>query len=107
MPTSGQLIQRLRADSRTARIPLALVCLADEKPEAERVAGRYPLCVAVMRTHDAAHTQFEVARHDARRAAARSTRRTSTARACRPWSGLPLCASERQQVYDLRGSTRP
>ncbi|HEY1601151.1 MAG TPA: hypothetical protein VGG64_16230 [Pirellulales bacterium] len=102
LPTSGQLIQRLRADSRTARIPLALVSLADEKPKAERLAARYPLCVAVTRTHDAAHTQYEVAR--LLRAAGRSEvdRDERRQQGVKALEWIATLATERQRVYDLR-----
>ena len=47
----------MRADSRLARIPLAVVSLAEEFPQVQRVALRYPLCLAVMRTHNGPGTR--------------------------------------------------
>jgi CheY-like chemotaxis protein len=102
MPSSGQLLQRLRSDSRTARIPLAIISLADEYPAVERVARRLPLCVAVMRVHDVAGMQFELARllqAAGRTIVGRDERRDQGIKAVE-WIGA--LAGKRQQIYDLR-----
>ncbi len=62
MPGAGELLQRLRADSRLAKVPLALVSQADEFPAVERTARKIPLCVGVMRTHNGAATEYELNR---------------------------------------------
>ena len=101
-PTAGQLLQRLRSDSRTAMIPLGLVSMADEFTAAEKLARRIPLCVAVMRTHNAAATQFELARlfnSTGRTTIARDARREQGAKALR-W--IAALAQDRRQIYDSR-----
>lgn len=102
MPGSGQLLQRLRSDTRTARVPLALVSLADEFLAAERVARRIPLCLAVMRTHNAPATQIELNR------LLQATGRVITPRDVRREQGVQALtwiaelAQQPQRLYDLR-----
>jgi CheY-like chemotaxis protein len=102
LPSSAQLLQRLRGDSRLARIPLAVVSLADEYPQVERVARRYPSCLAVMRVHNGAGMQFELNR--LLRAAGRGVVPGDVRRAegVKALEWIARLASERQQVYDIR-----
>ena len=99
---SGQLIQRLRSDSRLARVPLAIISLAEEFPVVERMARRFPLCVAIMRTHNGPATRFELNR------LLQATGRVVVDRAQRRAQGLKALewiaalAGERRQPYDVR-----
>ncbi|HVU86425.1 MAG TPA: hypothetical protein VHD36_03830 [Pirellulales bacterium] len=102
LPSSAQLLQRLRSDSRLARIPLAVVSMADEFPQVERVARRYPLCMAVMRVHNAPAMQFELNRllqRSGRVVVPGEVRREQGIKALE-W--IAALASERQQIYDTR-----
>ena len=107
LPSSAQLLQRLRSDSRLARIPLAVISLAEEFPQVQRVALRYPLCLAVMRTHNGPGTRFELDR------LARSTGRVIVpgevrrARACKPWPGSAPWPAAANRCMTCVGSTRP
>ncbi len=102
MPAGAQLLQLLRSDSRLARIPVAVVSLAEEFPQVERVTRRFPLCLAVMRTHNPAGTQFELNR--VLQAAGHTVtpgdvRRAQGAQAV-AW--IAQLAAERETVYDVQ-----
>jgi hypothetical protein len=101
-PINGQLLQRFRADSRTAKVPLGLVSMADEFATAEQLARQFALCVALMRTHNAAATQFELARlfsATGRTTTDRDRRREQGAKAL-TW--IATLAADRQHIYELR-----
>jgi CheY-like chemotaxis protein len=102
LPSSAQLLQRLRSDSRLARIPLAVVSMADEFPQVERVARRYPLCLAVMRMHNGPAMQFELNRllHRTGRVVVPGEVRREQGLKALEW--IAALAGERQQIYDTR-----
>ncbi len=102
LPSSAQLLQRLRSDSRLARIPLAVVSLAEEFPQVQRVAQRYPLSLAVMRTHNGPGTRFELdrlSRFTGRVIVPGEVRRAQGVQAL-AW--IATLASRRESLYDLR-----
>lgn len=53
-PTSGQLVQQLRRDARTSRLPVGVLASSDQRLEVERLARRAPLVDAIMTPQNAA-----------------------------------------------------
>jgi CheY-like chemotaxis protein len=61
-PTSGQLLDRIRADSRTALLPIGIVSASDEWDRAERLARLYPPALVIIPTQDEARLDFQLRR---------------------------------------------
>jgi CheY-like chemotaxis protein len=61
-PTSGALLQRLRRDNRTARLPIGIIASTDDLDAARRLARRTPLANIIYRPVDEAGLQFQVER---------------------------------------------
>jgi hypothetical protein len=61
-PTSGQLLERIRADSRTALLPIGIVSASDEWDRAERLARLYPPALVIIPTQDEARLDFQLRR---------------------------------------------
>jgi CheY-like chemotaxis protein len=53
-PTSGQLLERLRADNRTAKLPIGIVAASDELSRAERLARLFPPAMVIVPTENEA-----------------------------------------------------
>lgn len=60
MPASGQVLQELRRDARTAAVPLAIVGSLDVLPAAERLAAGFERAAAFVRPADLAALRFQV-----------------------------------------------
>jgi len=102
MPAGGQLLQLLRSDSRLARIPVAVVSLAEEFPEVERVTRRFPLCLAVMRTHNPAGTKFELNRLLQSTGGSVTPGDVRRAQGAQALEWIARLAAERETVYDVQ-----
>jgi CheY-like chemotaxis protein len=61
-PTSGQLLERLRADSRTALLPIGIVSASDEWDRAERLARMFPPALVIIPTQDEARLAYQLGR---------------------------------------------
>ncbi|HET6882261.1 MAG TPA: HEAT repeat domain-containing protein, partial [Pirellulales bacterium] len=61
-PTSGELLQRLRRDNRTARLPIGIIASSEDLDAARRLARRTPLTNIVYRPVDAAGLEFQIER---------------------------------------------
>ncbi|HUY93125.1 MAG TPA: hypothetical protein VMV10_30630 [Pirellulales bacterium] len=59
-PVSGQLLERLRRDNRTARLPIGIVASSEDLDEAARLARRVPLTAVVIRTQDPGALKFQI-----------------------------------------------
>jgi CheY-like chemotaxis protein len=59
-PTSGQLLERIHADSRTARLPIGIVAASDELARAERLARLYPPAMVIIPTANEASLEFQL-----------------------------------------------
>ena len=61
-PTSGELLERIHADSRTARLPIGIVAASDELDRAERLARLYPPAMVIIPTENEASLEFQLRR---------------------------------------------
>jgi CheY-like chemotaxis protein len=59
-PTSGQLLERIHADSRTARLPIGIVAASDELARAERLARLYPPAMVIIPTENGVSLEFQL-----------------------------------------------
>jgi len=100
--TSGQFLQRLRVDPRTAELPVAISAIYDENLAAERLARLVPPAVAVPRPHTVDGLAYELkllARESNRGIVSREERAAQCAQSLR-WIGR--LAERGQSLYDLR-----
>jgi len=58
---SGELIQRLRRDSRTARVPVGIVVSPDDELRAKALAASLPLTAALIRPRETASLEYQLA----------------------------------------------
>lgn len=61
-PTSGQLLQRLRRDNRTARLPIGIIASSDDLEKARRLAQKTPLSAVIYRPVDTAGLEPQLER---------------------------------------------
>jgi CheY-like chemotaxis protein len=61
-PTSGELLQRLRRDNRTARLPIGIVASTDDLDSARRLSQKTPLSVVIYRPVDTAGLDWQLQR---------------------------------------------
>ncbi|HWB09327.1 MAG TPA: HEAT repeat domain-containing protein [Pirellulales bacterium] len=61
-PTSGELLQRLRRDNRTARLPIGIVASTDDLDSARRLAQKIPLATVIYRPVDTAGLDWQLQR---------------------------------------------
>jgi CheY-like chemotaxis protein len=61
-PTSGQLLQRLRRDNRTARLPIGIIASSEDLEKARRLVQKTPLSTLIYRPVDASGLEPQVAR---------------------------------------------
>jgi CheY-like chemotaxis protein len=61
-PTSGQLLQRLRRDNRTARLPIGIIASTDDLEAAQRLSQKTPLSGVIYRPVDAAGLDWQLQR---------------------------------------------
>jgi len=100
--TSGQFLQRLRVDPRSADLPVLVHAFADEVPAADRLARLAPPAVAVVRPHTVEALDYELklmARAMNRGVVSREERTAECAQAIR-WIGQ--LADQPSKVYELR-----
>jgi CheY-like chemotaxis protein len=60
--TSGQLLERLRRDNRTARLPIGIVASSDDLADAARLARRTSLSMMIIRPVDSAGLDWQIKR---------------------------------------------
>jgi CheY-like chemotaxis protein len=100
--TSGQFLQRLRVDPRSAELPVLVLALADEVAAADRLARLSAPAVAIVRPHtvEALDTELKVlARANNRGVVSREERTAECAQALR-WIGQQ--ADRPRTLYELR-----
>jgi CheY-like chemotaxis protein len=61
-PTSGQLLQRLRRDNRTARLPIGIIASSDDLDRARRLSQKTPLSAVIFRPVDTAGLDLQLQR---------------------------------------------
>ncbi|HEV3342912.1 MAG TPA: hypothetical protein VG125_21240 [Pirellulales bacterium] len=61
-PTSGELLQRLRRDNRTAGLPIGIIASTDDLDAARRLSQKTPLSVVIYRPVDAAGLDWQLQR---------------------------------------------
>lgn len=101
-PTSGQFLQRLRVDPRSAELPVMVQAMWDEVPAAERMARLATPAVAIVRPHTIEALDYEIkllARATNRGVVSREERTAECAQALR-WIGR--LADRPQRIYELR-----
>lgn len=101
-PTSGQLLQRLRRDNRTARLPIGIIASTDDLERARRLSRQTPLSTVIYRPVDAAGLDGQLQRllAQAGQRFVPLAERQRQARQALEW--LVEIASGRQDVYNLR-----
>ena len=101
-PTSGQLLQRLRRDNRTARLPIGIIASTDDLERARRLAQRTPLSTVIYRPVDEAGLDYQVQRllSLAGQRLVPMEERQAQARQALDW--LVEISATRQDVYNLR-----
>ncbi len=62
LPTSGQLLQQLRRDARTALVPLAVIASTEGQSRAERLACATPLAEAFIAPQNRAGLELQIGR---------------------------------------------
>lgn len=106
-PTSGQLLERLRRDNRTARLPIGIVASSDDLGRAARLAQRTPLAGVVIRTPDPAALDVQIQRllnQVGRRMTGPEERRRQAEQAV-AW--LDELSSKGYEIYNLRRIETP
>ncbi|HEX7375959.1 MAG TPA: hypothetical protein VF278_02550, partial [Pirellulales bacterium] len=101
-PTSGELLQRLRRDNRTARLPIGIIASSDDLDAARRLARRTPLTTVIFRPVDAAGLEFQLNRllDKAGKRLVPADVRQQQARQALDW--LVEIATTEQDIYNLR-----
>ncbi|HVX16373.1 MAG TPA: hypothetical protein VHC22_34625 [Pirellulales bacterium] len=101
-PTSGQLLQRLRRDNRTARLPIGIIASTEDLERARRLAQRTPLTTVIYRPVDEAGLEYQVQRllAQAGQRLVPIEERRDQARQALAW--LVEISSTQQDVYNLR-----
>jgi CheY-like chemotaxis protein len=101
-PTSGQLLQQLRRDNRTSRLPIGIIASTDDLEAARRLAQRTPLVSIIYRPTDEAGLQVQLQQLLARagRRLVPQEERRQQARQALDW--LVEIATTEQDIYNLR-----
>lgn len=101
-PTSGELIQQLRRDNRTARLPIGIIASTDDLEAARRLARRTPLAAIIYRPVDAAGLEFQLALllATAGQRLVPAEERQQQARQALDW--LVQIATDEQKIYNSR-----
>jgi CheY-like chemotaxis protein len=60
VPTSGQFIQQLRRDARTALVPLAVIASSEDRPRAERLVRATPLAEVFVSPQNRAGMEVQI-----------------------------------------------
>lgn len=101
-PTSAQLLQRLRRDNRTARLPIGIIASTEDLERARRLAGATPLTAVIYRPVDAASLdrQLKPLLAAAGQRVVPPEERRQQARQAVAW--LAQIAAGGQEIYNLR-----
>lgn len=100
------LLDQLRKDTRTARLPVAIYAASESLPRAERLALGDSRAVAVVRPYDVAGLQFQIAELLARSRQELPDQQERDRQAAGALAWLDRLTSEPQRVFDLT-STEP
>jgi response regulator RpfG family c-di-GMP phosphodiesterase len=101
-PTSGQLLQRLRRDNRTARLPIGIIASTEDLEKARRLAQRTTLATVIYRPVDEAGLDYQVQRLLAQAGQRLVPMEERQAQAQQALTWLAEIATTRQDVYNLR-----
>lgn len=106
-PTSGQLLERLRRDNRTARLPIGIIASSDDLQRAARLAGRTPLSRVIVRAASppALETQIERLLNEVGRRMVSLEERREQAEQAVSW--LAEIVARDHEIYNLRRVERP
>ena len=101
-PTSGELLERIHADSRTTRLPIGIVAASDELARAERLARLNPPAMVIIPTENEASLDFQLRRllAEAGRGAVDAVERDLQAEQALAW--LVELAQVSPGLYNLR-----
>lgn len=99
-PTASELINELRRDPRTARVPIALVATEDDWHQAERLARKFPRTEAIIRPHDVEGMQVQIERLVAGTDGVSNEERIRQAGHALQW--LAQLAAQRRSYHDVR-----
>ncbi|HEY2838601.1 MAG TPA: hypothetical protein VGJ26_05615 [Pirellulales bacterium] len=100
--TSGQFLQRLRVDPRSAELPVLLQALEDEVPAAERLARLVPPSVAVVRPISVEGLEYELKLLDRATNRAIVSREERTAECAQALRWIGRLADRPRSLYELR-----
>lgn len=106
-PTSGQLLERLRRDNRTARLPIGIVASSEDLGRAGRLAQRTPLAGVIIRPTNPAGLDTQIQRllnQVGRRMTPPEERRRQAEQAV-AW--LDELSSKDYEIYNLRRIETP
>lgn len=106
-PTSGQLLERLRRDNRTARLPIGIIASSDDLRRAERLAQRTPLASLIVRAVNPPSLDFQIQRllnQVGRRMVSPEERREQAEQAV-AWIAEIVALDN--EIYNLRRIERP
>jgi len=111
-PASGDLIQRLRRDGRTANTPIAIVAGVDSKRDADRLALRFDDVTAIIRPPNPEALQFQIGPALARSGGERvsADERLQQAAQALAWTQAlidPPADGRQRGFYDLSRLERP
>lgn len=101
-PASGELLQRLRCDGRTARLPLGLLASTEDLARAQSLARQDPLASAIIRPEDRGAMEFQIQRlldRGGRRALSLPERMAQTEQAL-VW--LTELSRQESPIFDIR-----
>lgn len=101
MPASGQVLQELRRDARTATVPLGIVGSLDDLPAAQRLAATIERAAALVRPPDLAALRFQVDTLLANLDAPPPPPNERIAQAQQALAWLTTLAETRRDLYDL------
>jgi hypothetical protein len=102
-PQSGRLIQQLRRDPRTARLPVLIVAGTEEFDAAVSLARGIPLCQAILRPLDAAGLELQARQFLAERALELGDVKLRKEQARRALVALGVLTDEATTLYDWHG----
>lgn len=107
LPVSGQVLQELRRDARTANLPLGIVGSLDDLSAAQRLAERLGSAAALIRPQDPAAMRFQVDRLLANLDAPPLAPSERIAQAQQALAWLTDLADTRRTLYNLHRVENP
>ncbi|MBX3414933.1 MAG: hypothetical protein KF708_19770 [Pirellulales bacterium] len=99
--TAVDLLDQLRKDTRTARIPVAVYASSESMPRAERLVRRDPRAISIVRPRDVTALEFQLADLLARSRAELPGQQVRDRQAAGALGWLDRLTSEKGHVFDL------